>query len=400
MASGALWPEANAKWTQNMDPTTHQSLAAGLMGCDGTGSIDLGNGRVLWPTGDALWATAAGQTRSQCAHPRNAVSLQSGSYDFSACTLTSYAGAGGTSFFPERAPGGCPCWHWPGVGVMLDDKLLVSSYRMESAAGGFRQRGTTIWLVDNPAATPSSWVMTPIDLPDGQDSIMLTGQLIDGGDGWLYVVGQTDLPERAGYLARFPRAAAKRGEFGNPQWWMGTVHGFDYGRPRRLASTFPIAQILPPNILRVSVTAAKRSADWIAVGSVGFPQSDVRYGSAATLEGPFPDPLTSVFTPPENATVDGSGHRLYATYGGSGHVEQTWADKGANDVLLAYAASQNGSFSNILLVSDIYWPRLVKGIDLVAPPAPQLPPPGDNPTPWAKGDLTADELALMMPFYA
>lgn len=363
--SGTLWTAANAIWTQNMDPTTHLSLAAGLMGCDGTGSIDLGGSRVLWPTGDPLWATAAGKTRAQCAHPRNAVSLQSGSYDFSACTLTGYAGAGGTSFFPERAPGGCPCWHWPGLGVMLDDKLLVSSYRMESASSGFRQRGTTIWLVDNPAAAPSSWVMTPVDLPDGQDSIMLTGQLLDPADGWLYVVGQTDVAERAGYLARFPRADAKRGKLDTPQWWMGTVRGFGYGRPRRFANDWPLAQILPPNFARVSVTVSKRASDWITVGSVGFPRSDLRYGLAATMQGPFPDPLTSFFTPPENATVDGSGNHLYTTYSGSGHIEQTWSGKGANDLLVAYAASENPPFSSILTdPTGSYWPRMVKATSL------------------------------------
>lgn len=361
--SGTLWTAANAIWTQNMDGSG-LSIAAGLMGCDGTGACDLGGTRVAWFSGDPLWATAAGKTRLQCAHPRNCVSIQSVSYDFSACTLTPYVGANATSFFPERHQRGAPSWYWPSSGVMLDGVLLVSTFRMEPAAGGFSERGTTIWVVANPSAAPSAWEMFPVDLADGSNSVFQHGTLIDGADGYLYVMGATDVQERAYYLARYLRSDAKVGKLDSPQWWMGSVRGFGYGRPRRFANDWPLTQIMGSDPFRVSANIAKRSSDWVMVGSEGFPRADLRYGLASTMFGPFPNPMTSFFTPPENSSTDGSGHLKYATYSGSGHTEQTWSGKGANDLLVAYAASEISGISSILTDTSIYWPRMVKATSL------------------------------------
>jgi hypothetical protein len=356
------WPEAEAKFAQNLSGST--SVAAGFMGSDLASSIDLGGTRVLWLFGDTFWATAAGQTRSQCRFIRNTVALQTGSYDFSAATLTFYAGiepdgTGSTpgSFFPEIGPAD---WAWISTGCMLDDKLLLIGANIQPADGifPFRGAGARVYLVDNPSADPSDWVMSLLPTPFTTDSPIPSAQLIDAGDGYVYGFGRGGDPWEGMYVVRWQRAEAKAGRLMNPEWWRGQVQGWSsqpgYGGrvPQR-----PAAVVAP--LVGAEGSFHKRSDNtWVTIQTPGIGATTLTYATSPALSGPFTN-LTTFYTPPE------SGDPLYDVYAGKGHAEQQWAGKGPDDVMCTYVASTKaGGGGDIYTDTSIYFPKVVKATGL------------------------------------
>lgn len=352
------WPEAEAKFAQNMSGTT--SVAAGFMGSDLASSIDLGGTRVLWLFGDSFWATAAGQTRQQAKFIRNCIALQTGSYDLSAATLTFYAGiepdgTGTTpgSFFPEIGPAD---WAWISTGCMIDDKLLLIGSNVQPATGDFpfRGAGTRAYLVDNPASVPSAWIMSPLSTPFTTSSPLPGIQLLDAGDGYIYGFGRGADAWEGMYTMRWLRDDAKAGRLMNPQWWRGSTLGWSntpqYGG-RINAQPSPVLQPL----IGAEGSVHKRSNNaWVTIQSPAIGATDLAYATSTALSGPF-GTLTSFYTPPE------SGNPLYDVYAGKGHAEQTWAGKATNDIVCTYAVNiKAGSGGDIYSDPAVYFPHVVK----------------------------------------
>src|SRR3982751_7065450 len=95
MATATRWSAAENKFKYNVvsgeiGQAGAHSVGTGLMGGDGFQAFDLGGGRTGFTTGDTIWATAAGQTRSQCTVLRNSIGIMTG-YDFSTSSMAWYS---------------------------------------------------------------------------------------------------------------------------------------------------------------------------------------------------------------------------------------------------------------------------------------------------------------------
>lgn len=368
MATVTPWSQANDKFTQNVSGSV--SIAAGFMGSDLATSIDLGGTRVLWLFGDTFWATAAGQTRTQCLFIRNTIALQTGSYDLSAATLTFYAGLApdgtGTtpgSFFAETGPSN---WAWVSAGCMIDDKLLLITVDLQPFVGGlgFGVVGWRAYLVDNPAAAPTAWTIIPVPVPSTNTTPILGLQVLDPGDGYVYAYGRGANDDLAMYAVRWPRAKAKAGQLMDPQWWRGTVFGWSnlpqFGDH---AQRGPIAVEPGPTATEGSIHQRSDNM-WVTIQTPGFGATNLSSATSSSLSGPF-GALTSFYTPPESTQLNGSGQILYDVYAGKGHPEQTWAGKATDDILCSYVANADPvGGASVQTDMSIYFPKFVKVSDL------------------------------------
>jgi hypothetical protein len=359
MATATPWAAANAKFTANLSGST--SVAAGFMGSDDAQSIDLGGGRVLWQFGDTFWATAAGQTRSQCLFIRNTIAIQTG-YDLSTATMTHYTGIApdgtGTtpgSFYPEIGP--CN-WLWPMSGVMIDDKLLVASQniRPDTNILGFGPAGWYAHIIDNPSATPTSWVMTSVPVPSTDTNPAITLQLIDEGDGYIYGYGRgTNLYM---HVLRWAREDAKAGRLRNPEWWYGQPYGWSSHTPHRRTKLQP-APILTSVTANEGSVHKKSDNTYVTLQTPDFGPSHLKLATSPALEGPFSS-FTDFYTPPESTMMNGPTPQFYV-YAGKGHPEQTWSGQGTDDIVMTYATNPYpGGGVDIYTDMTTYWPKVVQ----------------------------------------
>lgn len=355
MSSGSYWASGADAFTSDVY----------FAGGDGGRSIDLLDGRVLWEYGDSFIRTTPGQARSAAAAVHNSVSIQSGSYDLSDCTMTFYCAGIGTStpssFFPERAVDGAPVWNWPGPGLVLDDVLLLLLSRIEpSLTGfGFSNVGWDAVLVDNPSAAPSAWKLNYLDTPSDR-GLTYPGSMQDPGDGWVYAqMAGEDLAGRERlYAIRWDRDLAKIGDVMSPQYWRGSKFGWTYDEPAR-------QPIFSPSVVGGGIV--ERTSDVLVTETPSFGGANyVAYAVGRHPTGPF-SREQRFFRPygsDPNLTLASS---QYLVYGGEMHPEQTWEGKEADDMLCTYAVNAAGS-NNVRTDESIYWVRPVKGLAL-----------GDNP---------------------
>ncbi len=356
MPSGEYWTAAAEAFTSDVY----------FAGGDGGRTVNLGDGRIMWGYGDSFIRTSPGQARSAAPIVRNCVSIQSGSTDLSVCTMTFYCGGGGLgssnpgSFYPERVKDGASVWNWPGPGVMLDDVLLLLLSRMEMSFTGFQfaNVGWDAVLVDNPQDDPDEWSLNYLDVPS---DFLLTysGSLRDPGDGWVYaeMAGPDVTGNQRLYALRWDRDLAKIGDLGSVEYWCGTKFGWSYYAPR-------VAIYEPSNI---GGAVDLRGSDYLIGEMPSFGGSNyMTFAVASQPTGPFTDPKR-FFTPygsDPNLTLSTSS---YLVYGGGFHPEQTWEDKGPDDVLATYAVNGAGGH-NVRLDEGIYYMRPVKGIGIAAYP--------------------------------
>jgi hypothetical protein len=359
MAVVTPWTEANDKFTQNLSGST--SIAAGYMGSDVATSIDLGGTRILWLLGDTFWATAAGQTRSQCLFLRNAVALQTGSYDLGSATLTFYAGiapdgTGSTpgSFFPEFGPANAI---WPISGCMIDDKLLITCFDVQPANNsfGFGVAGWRAILIDNPSAAPSAWIKTVVEVPSADTEPAFTVSLIDPGDGYVYNYGQGK--DEAMYVMRWPRLDAKAGRLMDPEYWYGSSFGWTRNLPQGRTRPRP-ASVCPAPTAGDGSIHQQSDGDWLIIQMPGFGGTSLSSATSSSLSGPF-GTLTSFYTPPESTATGGGGQPIYLVYAGKGHPELSWSGKAIDDIACSYATNGTGG-NSVYTDMNCYWPRFVK----------------------------------------
>lgn len=307
--------------------------AAGFMGGDGNISVDLGGGRVMWAWSDFMWATAAGNSRSDFPTGHQMIAIQNG-YDLSTATVTFYprtdANGRVQSFFPDAAnEDGTPYYSYLISGTMLDGKLYLFGLKNVDVIG--TELGTGAWavMVDNPTATPDLWHWFPLPrIYTSTPSTTLFGgepapclSEADPGDGYVYSWTTPPGGSRAIFVCRYLRGDFKRGDIGNPQWWCGPTAGWAFERPDA-QNGIRKQPVLSGSLFLSQGGFFKRSDGlWQATGSDDA--THFQYTTNAAIGADYAA-LSSV-----GAAVPKYGQDL--NYAFTPHPEQTYSGKAATD---------------------------------------------------------------------
>jgi len=305
-------------------------------------SIDLSQGRVLWLFGDSFIANKSGKTRGQSAFVHNSIAIQTG-YDPTQASMKFYwPNSNGEP--SEFASNEGEVWLWPEDGVRLGDKLLLFFVRVHSdnrkGSLGFTLVGWTAFLVENPDAQPSAWIMHRVDTPQSPARLIVgSGVLLVGN--FLYAFAPAE-PSHDDYLLRWPLAAAEEGHLSSPEWWCGGDGWVEQGK-----LTHPPAPAIPGGSNEFSVIWDSHCNKFFEVESLGFGASDIGIRWADRLEGPWSGPV-KIYHPPESDRPDAF------VYAGKVH-----AGLQGGDLVVTYVAN---SMDDKILAKDIsiYYPRFVR----------------------------------------
>jgi Domain of unknown function (DUF4185) len=323
---------------------------ASWLGGDVAGSVDLGQGRVLWLFGDSFVSPGASGSRRGAPMARNTVAVEHG-YDPSHATIDFHyrrdASGAPSAFFP--APAG-DAWYWPGPGVRLGDVLVVFLWRVHASPGdalGFVNDSPAVALVANPDDPPDAWHIRTEPLPKNPWGVFLGTGAALVHEGHLYLASCVEPGNHDVYLARWPLAEAARGSFGDPEWATDAHGGFT--RQSQLA-TAPI-RLFDQGHTELSVHLDPATGRFVEVQQLGFPRGDVVMRTAPRLEGPWSAPRV-VYHPPE-AQCSG-----VLTYAAKAHPElRSPSLSGA--VAVTYATN-NFDFAALVDDASLYFPRFVK----------------------------------------
>jgi hypothetical protein len=330
--SAESWPQADRLF--HVDPH--------WLGGDAAFSVDLGHGRVLWLMGDSFVAASPGQTRSQSRMVRNTVAIETG-YNPAHASMRFYwktRDGAAQSFFPERGN----TWLWPMHGI-LDHRHLLLFFSVLGAdpspqSLGFREVGSTAFLISNPEAEPSRWHMHEIASPKNDWGITL-GITVLQKNNRLYLFGE-DEPAHDIYLARLPLARAMTGNFSQVEWWSPQTQQW---LPQQTLTHRP-APVFPHGSTEMSVQWSPKLQCYVEIESLGFGASTIAMRQSTTLEGPWSPPQT-IFRPSESSAPDAF------VYAGKSHPELRDAD-----LIITYAA--NGSDDRVAHDMSLYFPRFVR----------------------------------------
>lgn len=329
--TATAWPQADHLFRS--DPL--------WLGGDAAYSVDLGHRRVLWLFGDSFIATKPGETRRQSTFVHNSIAIEKG-YNPARASLKFYWPTikGKPS---EFAPNEGKVWLWPEDGIRLGDKLLLFFSRIHADHNknslGFKGVGWTAFLVGNPDAQPSKWVLNRLATPQNPWGIDV-GAAVYRQRGFLYAFGSRPGGDS---LVRWPVSEAEIGNLSRPQWWCGKQRGWIAQNRLKRAP----AIVIPGGSTELSVQWNRQLDKFVTVESVGFGASNVAILRADRLEGPWSKP-SKVYHPPESNRPDAF------VYAGKGHPGL----KGA-DLVITYVAN---SSSDQILARDmsIYYPRFVR----------------------------------------
>lgn len=342
VASVTPWPEADALF--HRDPR--------WLGSDCAYSVDLGGGRVLWLFGDTFIATSAAHRRRESKMPRNTVALQRG-YDPSRADITFYwqeNAQGPASFFPERGE----AWLWPGGGARLGDRLVLFFIKVRRTGDGmfgFAAIGSVAALVANPDDAPDRWRLTWTEvLSNPMHAIVGSGSALQVGDDLLAYSAVEPGPGHAVFVARWPVARVRQGDFSSPEWWQESA-GRWVAQDRLGASPAPIFKDAQTEF---TVHAAPRAGGFVQIQTYGFGDAELAFRFAPAATGPW-SPLKSFHRPPESKRPG------VMVYSGKAHPELTGAD-----LVVTYAS--NTEWERCLDDTSLYYPRFVR-VTLAQPTA-------------------------------
>ncbi len=322
------WPQADRLFRSD----------AHWKGGDAAFSVDLGGGRVLWMFGDSFITENPNATRRQSAFVRNSVAIQTG-YDPSQAAIKFYSGRkeGKPADFAQSKG---ETWLWPMAGIRLGDRLLLFYTREASDPSkdslGFKSVGWNAFLVSNPDAVPTEWILRPLAGPEVNSRILVGMSVVRSG-GFIYTFALNDENHNA-YLLRWSTKAAGAGQLSSLQWWCGAEIGWQKGPARRKI-------VMRDAGSEFSVQSDPRGG-FLHISSAGFGASSIVMRRAARLEGPWSEP-EMLYRPPESDAPEAF------VYGGKSHPELTGAD-----LIVTYAA--NGSDERLATDMSIYFPRFVR----------------------------------------
>ncbi len=322
------WPEATALFQR--DPA--------WVGGDGAYSCDLGpdsqgRGRVLWLFGDSLIARTAKRDPADAWFVRNSIAIQTGYNPTTALIAFHWGQTDGHagSFFAESKKR----WFWPGPCARIGGKLYVFGgwlWQAEPGMWGFAGERATVFAIDNPDASPTTW--QPRELPLAGD-----GTAVDLGtagfvrEGWWYAYGRSS--DWHDYkVARFSVHDVERDDFLHPQVW--TESGWQPWRRDGL----PQVEVFALGAPESSVHFEPRLGRYVMGQSEGFGATTLALRTAPSPEGPWSAPQT-VLRPPESFTA---GNFVYA---GKAHPHLQGAD-----LAMTYVPSQ---FNEVPSVPRKHW---------------------------------------------
>ncbi len=314
------------------------------VGADVASTVDLGRDRTLWLFGDT-WIDPSGTgTRRGARMVSNSVAIQTGT-DPSTSSIAFYWGrtADGSpaALFPDR--GGERLWF--GNGVQVGDRLVLFFGRIRSTNTGlgFESAGWTAVMVNNPAAEPPAWRVTPLETPSNPLGVVVGFGAVLRLGGHVYAFGSEDpVKSHPVYVVRWPAAEVRRGNLMQPEWWAGERLGWVAD-----SSDVPRWPVFENGGSELSVHFDEATKRFIAVQSVGFGAADVAMRAAPELTGPWTPPRM-VYRPPEYYRPN------VMIYAAKAHPRLTGAD-----LVLTYATN-TFRFSEQLTDSLIYYPRFVR----------------------------------------
>ena len=326
--------------------TTYGNAGNHWTGADGTTSIALPDGRVVWFFSDTFLGTVNADFSRPAFTPlvNNSAIVQDGS------SLTTTLN-GGTADDPKALvtpPGETGDFYWVADGIVEGDSLKVLYQRMRRGAGSgtldFEFVGTALATF----ALPSLQLTSVTDLPTGSTIGWGSAVLADGG--YTYVYGTSSAPGRMKF-AHLARATA--GNLGGAwQYWTGSAWSADQAAAGRILSGVGTAY-----------SVEKIGAQYALVtheNNLLFDPQVVAY-TASSPTGPFTGPRV-LYTAPE--VKSGSENIVYDV---RLHPELARSGK----LLLSYNVNSL-KFADQMADVRLYRPRFIE-VDWPLPAVPTSP---------------------------
>jgi hypothetical protein len=305
-------------------------------GADGAGSIDLGNGRVLWLFGDSFvsgdWTGARNGYMV-----RNTVGVQDG-YELTA-PVKYFWGAENkvrNSMFNATDKS----WFWPGHGAVIDDRLVIFLFELKGVKTGlgFEAFNWQIALISNPKEAPDRWKIRYIDGPE-TFGVLAGSAAVLQDERYLYAFSAQGPSTNEAYLLRWRRESIYRGDLSNVEWWID-------GRWSSRSTREPVPKPLFPAQTEFSVHWDAKIKKYVQVQSFGFGQASIGVRLANRLEGPWSEP-TIIYKP------DYTGISEPLMYSAKAHPEL----KNPNGVYVTY--NMNADFGFVLKNQNVYFPKFL-----------------------------------------
>lgn len=314
------------------------------MGGDGSWSVDLGDGRILWLFGDS-WIDPSGRgTRQGARMVSNSVAIQVGT-DPVAASMKSYWGRAGdgtpTAFVADEADER----HWFGSGVKVADRLVLflSRIRGTNTGLGFESAGWAAHMVENPSAEPSAWRMRRLETPVNPLGVLPGSAAVLRLGEYVYAFGSADpIKSHPIYAARWPAEQVRQGDLMRPEWWTGHRLGWVPD-----SSSTPRWPLFENGQSGLTIHVDEATQRFLVVQTQGFGPADVMVRAAPSLTGPWSEPRM-VYRPPEYYRPN------VMIYLARAHPELTGAD-----LVLTYDTN-TFRFAEHLTDSLIYYPRFVR----------------------------------------
>lgn len=378
---------------------------SGWTGGDVAGTVNLGDGRLLWLFGDSwIGEVADGRHANGSRMVNNTIAIQSragksseppaksalqfywhgGANDPSAWMAPKLApaAAGETKSDSKNSNG----WFWPtGGGAVVPGpdgrlRLLVFLFHIGKRLGkegiwAFKSLGGTMATVDNLADPVEKWVVEQDDIPFavGSDAVANAAKknsrpkeinwgvaalryrpAPDAGQEWLYIYGiRNEAPlNRQVILARAKIDSPARFDewrfyAGNDRW------------SAKIDDLVPIAEHVT-NELSVERLPGARQSTWVMVHSEPPLGRKIFVRTAANPEGPWSNPK-AVYSAPE---VD--RNPTYFAYAAKGHFDLSRPD----ELLITYVVNAH-DFGAMVKDAGIYRPRFIRvPLKAFVPPGP------------------------------
>ncbi len=313
------------------------------LGGDGAGSVDLGNGRVLWLFGDSLIEPSGRHGRAKAVMVRNSVAIQQG-YDPTRASLHFFWGqrdGNPFDFFEHDHDGN---WFWPGQGIRLGERLLLFLMEIRLRSDGFFDAAgwKAVW-VDNPDQVPSEWRLFRLNGPRDRLGVIAGSAAVLRDGEYVYAYGAKSAENHPVYLVRWTIPALQRGDLSAPQWFDGDRRVW-VGQKEFMEKPTPV---FSGGQVEFSVHFDSVKRQYLQIQTMSFWDGDIvaRWGMGKT--GPWSPPV-SLFHPPE------SGRKGLVVYAGKAHPELSGAD-----LIMTYAVNTFES-EKVIENEDIYYPRFVK----------------------------------------
>jgi len=308
------------------------------VGGDGTSSVDLGDGRILWLFSDS-WIDPSGLgTRANATIASNTVAIQTGSNPARASIKFYWGGSSHPEAFIANADDER---HWFGDGVLVHDRLVLFLARIRSTDTGigFEAVGWAAWMVENPDAEPSAWRMRRLPTPENPLGVLVGFASVMRMGEFVYAFGSQDpVKSHPIYAVRWSAEEVGRGNLLQPEWWSARGWVPD-------SSSTPRWPLFENG--QAGMTIHGETGRFLAVQTQGFGPADLMMRAAPVLTGPWSEPRM-IYRPPEYYRTN------VILYSARAHPELTGAD-----LVLTYDTN-TFEFAEHLTDSLIYYPRFVR----------------------------------------